>query len=79
MLICSDPVTGATVALALVQPSVLAATMAPATSKLAQALAGALRVTFRELLSTRRGRQAPAQAATQAMTVATQDLAVATI
>lgn len=88
MLICCDPVTGATAALALAQPLVQAVTTAPATSHPAQALAAASRVTSQELQSTRRGRlaltQVPAQAATeaqeqaQAMTVATQDLGLAT-
>ncbi len=88
MLICCDPVTGATAALALAQPLVQAVTTAPATSHPAQALAAASRVTSQELQSTRRGRlaltQVPAQAATeaqeqaQAMTVATQDLGPAT-
>ena len=89
LLICSDPVTGATVALALAQPSVPAVTMAPATSQPAQAVAAASRVTSQELLSTRRGRQALAQALAQAatqapdqaqlMTVATQDLGLVII
>jgi len=89
LLICSDPGTGASAALALAQPLVQAVTMAPATSHPAQELAAASRVTSQELLSTRRRRQALAQALAQAatqaleqaqaMTVATQDLGLATI
>ena len=84
LLIFSDPVTGASVALALVQPLVQAVTTDPATSHLAQALAAVSSLTSQELLSTRRKRVPLAQAATQAleqaqaMTVATQDLGLAT-
>jgi len=67
LLIFSDPVTGASAALALAQPSVQAVTTAPAISHPAQALAAASSLTSQELLRTRRRRLLLAQAATQAL------------